>query len=131
MLRSMTSPAEDPAACEVAHGHLPPDGNGRALVAVFFSPVAQYLLRYGEDAGFRPLLIEPDPGQADAARAAGCPVQAAVPAGLDGDADVVVTDHHRPELGLVLREALASGARWIGVMGNPRHPAPHVPALAG
>jgi xanthine/CO dehydrogenase XdhC/CoxF family maturation factor len=43
----------------------------------------------------------------------------------------VVTDHHRAELGPVLRDALGSGARWIGVMGNPRHPAPHVPALAG
>jgi xanthine dehydrogenase accessory factor len=48
----------------------------------------------------------------------------------DGPADVVVTDHHLPELGPVLRDALASDARWVGVMGNPRHPAPHIPALA-
>ena len=45
-------------------------------------------------------------------------------------ADVVVTDHHRTELGPVLRDLLACRCRWIGVMGNPRHPAPHVPALA-
>jgi xanthine dehydrogenase accessory factor len=44
---------------------------------------------------------------------------------------VVLTDHHRPELGLMAKQALASGARWVGVMGNPRHPAPHIPALAG
>src|SRR5262252_4839148 len=30
----------------------------------------------------------------------------------------------------VLRDALASPARWVGVLGNPRHPAPHIPALA-
>jgi xanthine/CO dehydrogenase XdhC/CoxF family maturation factor len=30
----------------------------------------------------------------------------------------------------MLRDALDSKARWIGVMGNPRHPAPHIPALA-
>jgi xanthine dehydrogenase accessory factor len=30
----------------------------------------------------------------------------------------------------VLRDALAGQTRWVGVMGNPRHPAPHIPALA-
>jgi xanthine dehydrogenase accessory factor len=44
-------------------------------------------------------------------------------------ADVVVTDHHRPELGPVLRDALATDARWVGVLGNPRHPGPHIPIL--
>ena len=29
----------------------------------------------------------------------------------------------------MLRDLLAGKARWIGVMGNPRHPAPHIPAL--
>jgi xanthine dehydrogenase accessory factor len=42
----------------------------------------------------------------------------------------VVTDHHRPELGVQLRDALASGARWVGIMGNPRVEPPHVTALA-
>jgi len=50
---------------------------------------------------------------------------------LDTAADLVVTDHHRPELGVVLRDALASPARWVGIMGNPRHPGPHIEALAG
>jgi xanthine dehydrogenase accessory factor len=52
-------------------------------------------------------------------------------AGLADEAtDVVVTDHHRAELGPVLRDALAGPARWVGILGNPRHPAPHIPALA-
>ena len=46
-----------------------------------------------------------------------------------GHADVVVTDHHRDELGELLRDALAGPARWVGVMGNPRHEGPHVAAL--
>jgi xanthine/CO dehydrogenase XdhC/CoxF family maturation factor len=29
----------------------------------------------------------------------------------------------------MLRDALATKARWIGVMGNPRHVGPHVQAL--
>jgi xanthine/CO dehydrogenase XdhC/CoxF family maturation factor len=43
----------------------------------------------------------------------------------------VVTDHHRPELDTIVRDLLAGKARWIGVMGNPRHPAPYIPALIG
>jgi xanthine/CO dehydrogenase XdhC/CoxF family maturation factor len=42
---------------------------------------------------------------------------------------VVVTDHDRPELGGVLRDALKGPTRWIGVMGSPRHAGPHVAAL--
>jgi xanthine/CO dehydrogenase XdhC/CoxF family maturation factor len=48
---------------------------------------------------------------------------------LDPTADVVVTDHDRPELGRVLAEVLRYPARWIGVMGSRRHAAQHVPAL--
>jgi xanthine dehydrogenase accessory factor len=126
----MTSIHEDPA-CAVAHGHAPSPANGRTLVAVFFSPVAAYLLHFGRDAGFRPVLVEPDAGQAEAARQSGLTPAARLPESLDDAADVVVTDHHRPELGAVLRDALASPARWIGVLGKAHHPAPHIPALAG
>jgi xanthine dehydrogenase accessory factor len=51
------------------------------------------------------------------------------PSIVDSTTDVVVTDHDRPELGTVLRAALALPARWIGVMGSVRHTAPHVAAL--
>jgi xanthine dehydrogenase accessory factor len=118
----------DPA-CDVAHGRADAPATERALIAVFASPVARYLLAYARDAGFRPLLVEPD-AQNALTGDDGFPVAGAIDGLADGGTDVVVTDHHRPELGMVLRDALASPARWVGVMGNPRHPAPHIPALA-
>jgi xanthine/CO dehydrogenase XdhC/CoxF family maturation factor len=51
------------------------------------------------------------------------------PEDLDAAADVVVTDHHRDELGPMIRDVLAFPVRWVGVLGNPRHPAPYLPAL--
>ena len=123
-----TGGVADPTdACSAAHG-TESAGTDRTLVAVFASPVAGYLLRYAADAGYRALLVEPDPARAEAARMAGFPVLAAVPQDVGG-ADVVVTDHHRGELGLALRDALAGKARWVGIMGNPRHAGPHVAAL--
>jgi xanthine/CO dehydrogenase XdhC/CoxF family maturation factor len=128
---------EDPA-CAVAHGA--PETAGqmgqggasageRTLVAVFASPVAGYLLRYGADLGYRGLLLEPDAARAAAASVLGFPVLSESPEDLDDMTDVVLTDHHRSELGVVLRDALATKARWIGLMGNPRHAGPHVEAL--
>ena len=102
----------------------------RLLVAVFASPVSDVLLRWGAELGFRTVLVEPDPGRVPA----GTPVNVSGFAELDdelagGNADVVVTDHHRPELGELLRDTLARPARWIGVMGSPRQEGPHVAAL--
>jgi xanthine dehydrogenase accessory factor len=125
---------DDDAACAVAHGAVPAPlsssaAGERTLVAVFASPVAGYLLRYGADLGFRGFLVEPDEARAAGAAALGFPLLTAVPDDLDRSVDVVATDHHRPELGIVLRDALATKARWIGVMGNPHHVGPHVQLL--
>jgi xanthine dehydrogenase accessory factor len=128
-------------SCAVAHGEVtsPSAAGGarpgsrsadRTLVAVFATPVAAFLLRYAADAGFHGLLVEPDQARAAGATMSGFEVLAAVPEDLDDSADVVVTDHHRDELGVALRDALAGKARWVGIMGNPRHPGPHVEALA-
>jgi xanthine dehydrogenase accessory factor len=121
---------EHDPACAVAHGEAPaPATSDRTLVAVFASPVSDYLLRFGADLGYRGVLLEPSTDRAAQAGGQGLAVVTAPPAGLDGGADVVVTDHHRGELGPVLRDLLAYPVRWIGVMGNPRHPGPHVEAL--
>ncbi|MCP2253927.1 XdhC Rossmann domain-containing protein [Prauserella aidingensis] len=111
-------------ACDVAHGRSDASRDTRTLIAVFATPVADYLLRYAADAGFRALLVEPD-----AKRVADAPTRIPDLSEAPDTADIVVTDHHRDELGPVLRDALAQPARWVGVMGNPRHEGPHRAAL--
>jgi len=135
--------AEENDACAVAHGHTseataaassPAMASGaasptdRTLIAVFASPVSGYLLRYAADAGYRILLVEPDDSRAAGAKMAGFTAVSEMPADLDG-ADVVVTDHHRDELGVLLRDALATKARWVGIIGKPTIVGPHVAAL--
>jgi xanthine dehydrogenase accessory factor len=105
----------------------------RVLVAVYASPVAAALATIGRQLGYHVVLVEPDPRLRNSASWAEQAV--ADLAGLDGEpelaaADVVVTDHHRDDLGVHLRDALARPVRWIGIMGNPRHEGPHVAALA-
>ena len=122
---------EESEACQVAHGHGTAPASEKTLVAAFASPVAEFLLHFAGDAGYRVVLLEPDPDLAASARTTGYEVTGDAAKYMDAAADVVVTDHHRPELGVVLRDALASPARWVGIMGNPRHQGPHVEALAG
>jgi xanthine/CO dehydrogenase XdhC/CoxF family maturation factor len=127
----MAHESEQDPACAVAHGRAQADGDERTLIAVFASPVADHLLRYGADLGYRGILVEPVPGLVSGLGLGSAEVLAHPPTDLDGTVDVVVTDHHRPELGVVLRDLLSGKPRWIGVMGNPRHPGPHVEALTG
>jgi xanthine dehydrogenase accessory factor len=117
------------ASCAVAHGAVPGPADDRVLAAVFATPVASYLLRYGADAGYRAVLVEPDPERAKAVSADGFELADSLDGIAAAATDVVVTDHHRAELGEQLRDALAAGARWVGIMGNPRIQGPHIAAL--
>jgi xanthine dehydrogenase accessory factor len=119
----------DGVACDLAHGTTPAPSDGRVLVAVFATPVAEYLLRYAADAGYRTVLVEPDPDRAANAKN-GFEVCSGIGSIPDAATDVVVTDHHRDDLGVMLRDALATPARWVGIMGSPRHEPPHIQALA-
>jgi xanthine dehydrogenase accessory factor len=103
----------------------------RRLIAVFESPVSEMLFRFGVELGFRTVLVEPDP-----TRLAGAPrphgdtfVSDLVAAAPDEYTDILLTDHHRPEIGALLKEALSGRSRWIGILGNPRAEGPHVAAL--
>src|SRR6202035_3003214 len=118
LMTEHTHDHDDHSACAVAHSPVAPAAPPaeRTLVAVFASPVAGYLLRYAADMGFRGLLLEPDEARAAGAAALGFPLLTAIPDDLDGSTDVVLTDHHRSELGVILRDALATKARWVGIM---------------
>ncbi|WP_231953528.1 XdhC family protein [Actinoplanes derwentensis] len=105
----------------------------RRLIAVFASPVAEMLFRFGIELGYRTVLVEPDP-----TRLAGTPrphgdtfVSDLMAAEPDEHTDILLTDHHRSEaeIGALLREALTGKSRWIGILGNPRAEGPHVAAL--
>lgn len=116
-------------SCEMAHGHLPARSDDRRLVAVFASAVAAELAHMASHVGFDVVLLEPDPQRVIGALRDFRTVADADAAGPDLHTDVVVTDHDRPELGDVLAAALRHASRWVGVMGSPRHPAPHLVAL--
>jgi xanthine dehydrogenase accessory factor len=120
--------ATDPN-CAVAHGSATAPPESRTLVAVFASPVADYLIRYGRDLGYRATLVEPERARVSNEEHAETTVLTSIPEDIDGHTDVIVTDHHRPELGAYLRDALAQEVRWVGIMGSPRHQGPHVAAL--
>ncbi len=94
---------------------------------VFASAVGRHLLHFGRHLGYQSVLV--DPVHAGAEADADAVVTTIADAGIDATTDVVITDHHRPELGPVLRDVLEHSPRWIGVMGSPRHVPPHVAAL--
>jgi xanthine dehydrogenase accessory factor len=120
--------ATDDANCAVAHGDVQAPPGTRTLVAVFASPVAAALVRYAQDLGYRTVLVEPERARVANEEADATTVLTRYPP-VDDDTDIVVTDHHRPELGRLLADALKLPARWIGVLGNPHHPGPHEAAL--
>ena len=125
--------AEDPA-CAVAQAETPTaPQEPRRLVVVFATPVATHLQHFGRHLGYTTVLVEPSAAmsapEADHSEAADHVVTGAREAGIDASTDVVVTDHHRPELGPILRDVLTLPARWVGLMGSPHHVGPHVAAL--
>src|SRR3712207_9556396 len=91
--------------CGVAHGAPAPEVTGRVLVAVFASPVADVLLRWAPELGYRTVLLDPDPARASDATGLAELADLA-------DADVVVTDHHRPERSEERRVGKECRSRW-------------------
>ena len=117
-------------ACALAHGDGPADRDG-TLVAISASPVALVLLHWGRELGFRTVLVENDVARItpDHRRHADLVVASVGEVSPDATCDVVATDHDIDDLADHLAEALRSEARWIGLMGSPRHDPPHVEPL--
>jgi xanthine dehydrogenase accessory factor len=115
----------------MARGDLPAEIGKRTLVAVFVSPVTEFLLHFARDLGWRTIMVDPDSGSLAWAEWRYADQVATLPTDefVDRDTDVVVTDHDREELGAVLESFLRLPARSISVMGSVRHTAPHIDAL--
>lgn len=143
-----TTDADDGAAearhghdptCDVAHGTAAGDTpHDRVLVAVYATPMASCLLRWGAELGFHTVLVEPSsnagPGSGPGGAELGFGddvevVSDPATAPIDRSSDVVVTDHHRDDLGPVLAPFVRARPRWIGILGAARHTGPHIAAL--
>ena len=126
----MTAPTHPDPNCSIARGELPPEVGKRRLITVFVSPVTEFLLHFARDLGYETIMVDPDSGRLHWAEWRYADQVATVPTEdfVDRDTDVVFTDHTREELGPTLESFLRLPARWIGVMGSPNHPAPHVDA---
>ena len=84
------------------------------LVVFAATPVAQALLRWAPDVGFRPVM---------AARAADLPDD------IDGELFVVHTNHDADDLVQALEAVLPRDPRFIGLVGSRRHTGHHLEAL--
>lgn len=123
---------DDGTSCDVAHGEAPEDRtDDRRLVVAYATPLGAYLLSWGRELGFETVLLEPDPGRVTRDHRASVDAALHDPTDVEvtGDTDVVVTDHHREDLGRVLAPLVTAGPRWVGIIGSPRHAGPHVAAL--
>jgi xanthine dehydrogenase accessory factor len=119
--------------CAVAHGDAPlPKHPDRELVAVYATALASYLLHWGRELGFRTCLLEPDPSRVTRGHRASADgvFNDAGSAPIGPLTDVVVTDHHREDLGATMAPLVSASPRWIGIIGSVRHVGPHVGALA-
>jgi xanthine dehydrogenase accessory factor len=124
---------DDGDPCDVAHGDAPQDPtHDRRLVVVYATPLAAHLITWGRELGFATVLVEPDPTRLTDGHRASADTVVHVPGDLEvtADTDVVVTDHHRDDLGPVMAPLVTAGPRWIGIIGSPRHAGPHGAALA-
>ena len=100
------------------------------LIIVSATPVAAALVPIAHSLGYRTTLVE---SRADritpVLRASAHTVASKLPTDLDARTDVVCTDHDAPDLVDNIAAALATPARFVGVMGSRRHVAPHLEAL--
>ena len=101
------------------------------LVVLSATPVAEHLLRGGQELGYATVLVEDRPERVTAAQRAAA---GQVAASLDGvplgpATDAVHTDHDAPGIAGQLAALLRGDTRFVGVMGSTRHTAPHLEAI--
>jgi xanthine dehydrogenase accessory factor len=125
---------DDGSRCDVAHFDAPQErSDDRALTVVYATPLGLYLLSWGRELGFATVLVEPDTSRVtpEHRAVAGTVVNDSGDAEVTAATDVVISDHHRDDLGPVMAPLVTAGPRWIGIIGSPRHEGPHGAALRG
>lgn len=112
--------------------HLEPYTRRPALVVLGATPVALWLLRWGRDLGYEPVLVEDRAGWVtDEHRSAAAAVADSVESvAAASEMDVVHTDHESPKVAEQVGGLLKYGPRFIGIIGSARHTGPHRKRLA-
>jgi len=106
--------------------HTPPP----ALLIFGATPVAQSLLRWAPELGFRTLVVETRPERlADAEWPSPITSLDALGGHLGQGAYVIHTDHDAPDLVDALERVLPLNPRFIGLLGSRRHTGHHLEAL--
>jgi molybdopterin adenylyltransferase len=101
------------------------------LVVLGATPVSRWLLRWGTELGYDTVLVEPRAERvtAEHKEAAGRVVESPEGLAVDGELDVVHTDHDAPLVAEHVAALVAAGAGFAGVMGSSRHAGPHLERL--
>lgn len=101
------------------------------LVIIGATPIGLWLLKWGRDLGYEPILVEDRPGWVTPEhRAAASQVLSSTEAIREGsDIDVVHTDHEAPTVPQQVAAVLGSHPRFVGILGSSRHTAGHLEQL--
>jgi xanthine dehydrogenase accessory factor len=98
------------------------------LAVLGATPIARWLLRWGRDLGYEPVLVESRAERVtaehrqEASRVVANPAE--LPSGVTLDA--VHTDHDAPDVGAHLAAVLRAGARTVQLVGSRRHADHHL-----
>ena len=107
---------------------LEPYRRGPRLVVLGATPVALWLLRWGRDLGYTPVLVEPrkewiTPEHREAAAQIVESPDSLTP---HEQTDVVHTDHDAPQIAEHVASLMGSGVRFVGIIGSARHTGHHI-----
>lgn len=101
------------------------------LVLIGATPIALWLLKWGRDLGYEPILVEDRPDWITPEhRAAASQVLSSAEGIKEGsEVDVVHTDHEAPTVPQQVAAVLGSHPRFVGILGSSRHTAGHLEQL--
>lgn len=101
------------------------------LVVGGATPVGLYLMRWAADAGYETVLLESRTDRVTPEHRAAASLVASTPeeVPMEGETDVVHTDHEAPLVAEHLYALVKGGARFVGLVGSARHVSHHHDAL--